>query len=457
VSDTEQTLTVGELGEVIRLALETAMPYGVWVEGEIRGISRSRNGHVYFDLVEPAENSGEAPLATLPVVLFRESRDRVNRVLKRHGDPIRMTDGVRIRIQGVVDYYSPQGRMQLRMSAIDPTFTLGVLAAEREALLRDLLDSGLLRANASRRVPPVPLRVGIVTSLGSAAHADITTVFERSELSFTLVEVDTPVQGLGAERRIAAAIRAAGEASVDIMVLARGGGSKTDLAVFDHADVAHAIAAAPVPVFSGVGHDIDRSVADEVAHTAHTTPTAAAQAVVTVVAEWLGRLAEREAAIVHHSRRAIAAADHRVDVLRRSIAGSTSAGLVRADHRLAADSARLGRSAQRVDSRARAQLERAVARIDVAQRHALRAAEQRVAAAAAQVRALDPALALARGWSITRNHEGRVVRSVADLAEGDTLTSRVADGSVTSTISTVAAGTVEAGTVEADTAEVASE
>jgi exodeoxyribonuclease VII large subunit len=437
VSDTDQTLTVSELGDIVRLALEAAMPYGVWVEGEIRGISRSRNGHVYFDLVEPAETSGEAPLATLPVVLFRESRDRVNRVLKRHGDPIRMTDGVRIRVQGVVDYYSPQGRMQLRMSAIDPTFTLGVLAAEREALLRELSDSRLLRANASRRMPAVPLRIGLVTSLGSAAHADMITVFERSEFAFTLVEVDTPVQGLGAERRIAAAIRTVCDASVDIVLIARGGGSKTDLAVFDHPDVAHAIAHAPVPVFSGVGHDIDRSVADEVAHTAHTTPTAAAQAVVTVVSAWLGRLAERETAVVHRSRRAIAASDHRVDLLRRSIAGSTISALLRAEHRLAGDSARLGRSAQRVDARALAQLDRAVARIDVAQRHALRAADHRVVAAAAQVRALDPALALARGWSITRNGDGRVMRSIVDAVAGDTLTTQVADGSVTSTISEV--------------------
>ena len=437
MSDTDQTLTVSELGDLIRLALEAAMPYGVWVEGEIRGISRSRNGHVYFDLVEPAETSGEAPLATLPVVLFRDSRDRVNRVLKRHGDPIRMTDGVRIRVQGVVDYYSPQGRMQLRMSAIDPTFTLGVLAAEREALLRELSDSGLLHTNASCEMSAVPLRVGLVTSLRSAAHADMITVFERSELAFTLVEVDTPVQGLGAEHRIAAAIQAASQADVDIIVLARGGGSKTDLAVFDHAVVAHAIASAPVPVFSGVGHDIDRSVADEVAHTAHATPTAAAQAVVTIVADWLARLGEREAAVVHHSRRAIAAADHRIDLLRRSIAGSTNAAVARAEHRLAGNSARLGRSARRVDSRALAQLDRAVARIDVAQRHALRAANHRVVAAAAQVRALDPALALARGWSITRNGEGRVVRSVVDVDAGDTLTTQVADGSVTSTISEV--------------------
>ncbi|NDH11633.1 MAG: exodeoxyribonuclease VII large subunit, partial [Actinobacteria bacterium] len=151
------------------------------------------------------------------------------------------------------------------MSAIDPTYTLGVLAAEREALLRRLSESGMLRANARHAVPAVPLRVGVVTSIGSAAHADITTVFERSERAFTLVEVDTAVQGAGAERSIAAAIRAAGEAGVDVVLVVRGGGSKTDLAVFDHADVADAIVHAPIPVFTGIGHEIDHSVADEVA------------------------------------------------------------------------------------------------------------------------------------------------------------------------------------------------
>ena len=208
------------------------------------------------------------------MVLFRENRDRVNRLLKRHGDPIRMTDGVRVRIQGIVDFYPPQGRIQLRMAAIDPTFTLGQLAANRDALLATLSEEGLLQANSHHGLPPVPLRVGLVTSIGSAAHADITTVFERSRMAFTLVEVDTAVQGIGAERGVAAAIDAACAADAQLLIIARGGGSKTDLATFDHEIVARAIARAPVAVITGIGHDIDRSVADEVAHTATTTPTA---------------------------------------------------------------------------------------------------------------------------------------------------------------------------------------
>lgn len=430
----DQTLTVSELGTIVRAALEAAMPYGVWVEGEISGISRSRNGHVYFDLIEPAEVAGAAPVATVPVVLFRDNRERVNRLLKRHGDPIRMSDGVRIRIQGTVDYYPPQGRIQLRMSAIDPTYTLGQLAAERDALMAALSADGLLRANARPRIPDLPMRVGIVTSIGSAAHADIITVFERSELGFTLVEVDTAVQGQGAEASVAAAIRAADAADVDVILVARGGGSKTDLATFDHELVARAIAAATVPVITGVGHDIDRSVADEVAHTATTTPTAAAQLVVARANEWLGRLAERERAVVSGGRRAVERAEHRVAIARSGISTASMSALDHAEERLGHHSERLTRSARRADTRARAQLDLAVARIDVARRHALRRAEDRVELVEARVRAIDPAIALARGWSITRTSDGRVVKSIEELAPGTEITTLVADGTATSTI-----------------------
>lgn len=375
-----------------------------------------------------------------PVVLFRENRDRVNRLLKRHGDPIRMNDGVRIRIQGVIDFYPPQGRVQLRMAAIDPTYTLGRMAAARDALMTALAEEGILRANADMVIPTVPLRVGLVTSSGSAAHADVTTVLERSGFAFTLVEVDTAVQGGGAERGVAAAIRAASTAAVDLLVVARGGGSKTDLATFDHELVARAIAAAPVPVVTGVGHDIDRSVADEVAHTATTTPTAAAQFVVERVAAWLARLDDREHAVVVGGRRAVERAEHRVALARSTIANRSLAAIDRADRRLGDDSARLGRTARRADTRARAQLDLAVARIDVARRHALRRAEDRVDVVEARVRALDPAVALARGWSITRDARGRVIRSVSDLAAGQVISTRFSDGAATSTITEVESG-----------------
>ena len=316
-------------------------PSGVWVEGEISSISRARNGHVYFDLIESADMVGQAAVATVPVVLFRDTRDRVNRLLKRHGDPIRMDDGVQIRIQGMVDYYAPTGKLQLRMTAIDPTYTLGRLAAERDALLQRLSADNLLRRNAACPVPPVPLRVGLVTSLGSAAHADVLKVFERSEMAFTVVEADTPVQGAGAERSIAGAISAVLAADVDVLLVSRGGGSRTDLATFDHEVVARAIADASVPVFTGLGHDIDRSVADAVAHTAHTTPTAAAQHVVGIVRDWLDRLDELSMVIAGRGRQGLTAADRRVAQMARACERASRNGLDQADSRAHHASARV--------------------------------------------------------------------------------------------------------------------
>lgn len=428
------TFSVAELCSLIRTVIEQTMPDDVWVEGEISGLHRARNGHVYFDLVEPGEGPGAAPVATMPVVLFRESRDRVNRLLKRHGDPIRMSDGVCVRIQGRVDYYPPSARVQLRMSSIDPTYTLGKLAASKDALLAELSAEGILRANAAQLLAPVPLRVGLVTSIGSAAHADISTVFEQAGMAFTVVEVDTPVQGSGAEVPVAAAIRAAEDADVDVLLVARGGGSKTDLAVFDHEIVARAIASAGVPVVTGIGHDIDRSVADEVAHTATTTPTAAAQFVVGRVQQWLDRLGDHERSLVAAGRRAVQRADQRVETVRSGVAVLTVNALDRSDRLLAARCSRLVRTARSSQRRAVGQVAQAVARLEVAQRHGLTTAARRVDAVAAQVRALDPALALARGWSITRDGDGRVVRSAASVELGDIVTTQLADGDLTSTI-----------------------
>lgn len=408
----ERTLTVSELGELVKVALSQVTPYGVWVQGEISGISRSRNGHAYFDLIEPAESSGARPVASIPVVLWRDARERVNRLLQRHGDPIRMTDGVQVRIQGSLDFYPPSGRLQLRMSAIDPTYTLGKLAAERDVLLAKLTKEGVLRANTARVVPLVPLRIALVTSLGSAAHGDMLEVFERSALAFHIVEIDAAVQGRGSEIEVAGAIGTAITAGVDLIVVARGGGSRTDLAAFDHQLIARAIIGSPIPVVTGIGHELDRSVADEVAHTACITPTAAAQHVVSIVTEWLKLLDETHLGVVN-------------------LAG---VALERADASLVTAAGRLSRTARHAGELAHTQLVQASARVAMAQRHALRDADHRLDAAHARTRALDPARALARGWSITRRADGSLLRSTSDADPGDQLLTLVADGTLTSTI-----------------------
>lgn len=404
------TYTVAELAEALRRLLDGAFPTGVWVAGEIGGISRSARGAVFFDLVEPGEAPGQ-PRAMVSVVLFSQDRDRVNKVIRRHGNAIRMTEGVRVRIQGMVDYHPPSGRLQLRMTAIDPAHTLGLMVAEREVLMQTLAREGLLRANAGRPLPPVPLRVGLVTSVDSAAHADVMKRLASSGLAFAVTEVHASVQGPRAPEELAAAIAAAGRRA-DVVAVVRGGGSRTDLAAFDHEAVARAIAACPRPVFTGIGHEIDRSVADEAAHTACPTPTAAAAAVVGRVEAWLASLEETARAVADRSRAAVASAERAVASRAEALTFAAARAADRADRRLGAAAA-------------------AVVRTGIA---ALDRAEGRLETAAARVEALDPVKVLKRGWSITRRADGRVVRSVADAAPGTTITTTVGDGTLVSTI-----------------------
>lgn len=460
--DGEPTWSVPELGEAIGGALRRAFPDELWVRGEIRNLNRGRTGIVWFDLVEPAPGADHArpPVARLSVVMFDTARRRVNARLQQAGGAVRMTDGTEVRIKGRVDWYTPGGRLQVQMSDIDPAFTLGRLAADRERLLRLLDAEGLLRRQAGLARPPVPLRVGLVTAGGSAAEHDVLDELRRSGLGFRVVRADARVQGPSAPRSVAWALGAVAARGVDVVLLVRGGGATTDLAAFDSEVIARAVAGLDVVVLTGIGHDIDRSVADDVAHTAYKTPTACAQAVVEDVRAFAARLDGVWADVASVAgRRLRAEADH-LRGCGRHVALSTRHGLTGADRSLAQAGVRLRRSAGGALGRASVALERTVGRVESSSRAHLRAHDQALAVAGArltargpravtaatrevdrldgQVRALDPARTLARGWSITRTADGMIVRSPADAAPGTALRTTVAGGEVHSVVTDAA-------------------
>ncbi|MBM3661205.1 MAG: exodeoxyribonuclease VII large subunit, partial [Actinobacteria bacterium] len=294
--DDEPTFSVGQLGARIGEALQHAVPSTVWVRGEVSQLRTSSNGHTYFSLVE-RDDRRDAVKAVLSVALFRNDRVGVNRACKEAG--VRLADGVEVRIRGRVDFYPPQGRLQLIMNGIDPVFTVGQMAADRARVLRVLAEEGVLRRNGDHPMPLVPLRVGLVTSGGSAAYHDFVHELEVSGFAFRVAHCHARVQGAAADRRIAYALRRLAGLDLDVVVLVRGGGARSDLSAFDTETVARAIAGMPVPVVTGIGHEVDRTVADEVAHTYAKTPTAAAGLLVGLVAgfdEDLRRIAHRVSA-----------------------------------------------------------------------------------------------------------------------------------------------------------------
>jgi len=428
------TWTVAELSAHVGRLVAGAFPGDLWVEGQIRDLSRSATGHVYFQLAEPTE-AGRAPRVQVAVTLLEAERQHVNEQLRRAGGAVRMTDGVEVRIQGRFRWYAPRGTFQLRMHGIDPAFTLGRLQADRERILAGLVADGLFDANRALPFPLVPLRVGLVTSRGSAAHADVLAELATSGLGFAVRSVDARTQGLDCAPSVVRALATLARCDVDVVLLVRGGGARTDLAGFDTDIVARAIAAMPVPVMTGIGHEIDRSIADEVAHTAHKTPTAAAGDLIRAVRSFLDRV-DRHAVAVHRagltaSGQARAGLDRRALRLGRSSARA----LDRHGSTLDATSGRLTRSSARLLDRADtavaasadALCRRAVRQLDQAERD-LRATE-------ARVNAHDPVRALGRGWTITTAADGRLVRRAGDLSAGDVLVTRLVDGTVASTVS----------------------
>jgi exodeoxyribonuclease VII large subunit len=431
------TYSVGELAVAINSQLRRGFDDGVWVRGEIDGL-QMRGAHTYFALVEDGENGR----AVLNVSLFAPMRRNLMPLLKR--SRLELANGMKVRIFGQLDFYAPTGRLGLKMAGIDPRFTLGELSQARDQVVRRLVAAGLFDANRAKALSPIPLRVGVVASVGSAAWHDFRHELDGSGYGFQLSVCDARVQGEWAEPMVAAAIRTLGRRrDLDCVVVIRGGGARNELATFDAESIAMAIVTSPIPVLTGLGHEVDRSVADEVAHTTLKTPTACAGALVSRVAAHVAELEATYAAIVRSATTGLDVARGDLAATAHRIARRTHAAVERADERLAMRVTALQRAAPAPGRAALQRLDVAEARLSARARSILDRSSDRLDVLAARIAALDPAVQLARGWSITRAADGSVVRSVTDVTPGAALSTRVADGTIVSTVDRIIDTTVD--------------
>ena len=382
------SFSVGQFTEVLNHVLKASFDEGVWVEGEIQGL-RKPNPHAYFTLIENIDGVK----AQLNINLFAGPLRNVQAKLRQQG--IELKDGLKVRLFGRVEYYGPFGKLNLIATDVDTQFSAGDVAAKREELLRQLMEKGVDKINKRIPVPLVPLRLGIISSSQAAGWADAQQHLTESGIGFAITFCDVRVQGDAAVSQIVAALNSLSRRDdIDLVMLMRGGGSKGDLAAFDDEQIAMAISKCSHPVFTGIGHEIDTSIADIVAHTANKTPTACAQSVIAIVESFLSDL-------------------------------SYSAGSLRSLTQTAVE-------------RARSRIAVSVERLRTRPRTALERQTQKLMMHAASVRLLDPVTTMARGWSITRDSSGNVVRSISDIKKGDTVVTALADGSITSTVEGVA-------------------
>jgi exodeoxyribonuclease VII large subunit len=427
----DEALSVSQFYERVKAALAREFTEDVWVVGEIRGLRESR-GHHYIELADEPADQAERGIAQLEVVCWARDWPRVAAALAEAG--VALEPGRVVRVRGRVSVWEGGSKLRFTLTELDIEALLGGIAAARRRLLHALEVEGLLHANQRLELALVPLHIGVVTSPGSEAQRDFVGQLARSGFAFEVFFEPTLVQGPEAPEQIAAALGRLGSVPIELAVVVRGGGARGDLAAFDSEPVARAIATAPFPVWTGIGHTGDRSVADEVAHRAMITPTQCGEAVVARVAEYVGET-KRKAGVLTGLARA------RLDSATYQLAAG-AAGLARgARHQFERRSVALGARGLELTRVVGARLRsEGAARTDrrrllgAATRRSLASQQHELARRQQVLRAFDPTRQLARGWTLTSDGAGRPVRFAAALTVGERITTRFVDGEALSVV-----------------------
>lgn len=390
-------LTVSQLNRHVRALIDSDFQLqDCWVEGEVSNYSRAASGHVYFTLKDDS--------ARLSCVMWRSDVEWQTYVPE---------DGHAVLCHGRVSVYEAQGRYQLYVDEIQPAGH-GLLHLEFEALKQKLAAEGLFDDARKRPLPAYPRRIGLVTSPQAAALRDICHVLERRYPLPEVVLAPTLVQGNEAPAQIVAALQAINQAEVDVVILARGGGSLEELWAFNDERVVRAVASSSAPVVCGVGHQTDFTIADFVADVRAPTPSAAAELVVPDGAELRQMVRERQTRLVTAIGRQLGAKTRSLSQQRSALMRYSPARIVH-EYR------------QRVDGLAQAAHRTII--------HRLALARERLNGCVTQMQALDPRATLARGYAIVRRLDtGRPVTSVQHVRAGDPLSVQVSDGTFESVV-----------------------
>lgn len=432
-------LSVSAINRLAREALEANIPL-LWVGGEISNLTRAASGHFYFTLKDAQ--------AQVRCTMWRNRAQLL---------PFRPENGMRVEARALVTLYEARGDYQLSVEALRPA-GIGDLFEAFTRLKDKLTAEGLFDLEGRRPLPRFPRAVAVVTSLAAAALRDVIATLKRRSPGLPVIIFPTPVQGVDAPAHIVDAVRAAASRAaadgVDAILLVRGGGSIEDLWAFNDEALARAVRACPVPVISGVGHETDFTIADFAADLRAATPTGAAELVsagyhalgaelraheahlqramhrrIESMAQKLDRCALR----LIHPRERLGRAAQSVSALSSRLHRAMRTQLARALDRHAQLALRLsGRKPQ--PANCRVALEQLGARLERAAHAYVAHQRQHVVALTAHLQHLAPEAVLRRGYSITRNAEGVIMRSVHDAAAGDRIEIQLADGRLRGTV-----------------------
>ena len=450
VDPSPEDYSVTRLNRMVQTAIEAAFPRPVWLVAEISGFNRNAHKrHVTFQLVEH-DHEGKTT-SRVDATLFEQPRRVIEQALARAGDPFRLEDEISVRVRARVELYVPWGSYRVVVEELDLNYTLGEAARRREEIVRRLREAGLAERNRSLEFPALPLRVGLITSLGSDAHKDVLRTLEESGYAFRLLCHGARVQGRATEPSVLNALDRFRECAseLDVVLICRGGGSRTDLAWFDSEALGRAVALFPLPVVVGIGHEQDYSVLDEVGWR-RKTPTAAAAFLVETVRRSLEALEQNCATILALADRRLAEERRRQAERGRRLALSARAllqkELVELGHRRMrtgrAAAMHLARRTTLLDGTSRAVVQAARREIGTA-RHGLKEAvralgprsarnltaeRERTDQRARRLHLVDPRRVVERGYALLRSADGAVLTDAGQVPAGTPLRAELRRG-----------------------------
>ncbi|HUO27078.1 MAG TPA: exodeoxyribonuclease VII large subunit [Candidatus Aquilonibacter sp.] len=427
---------VRELVAAVRSQVEREYS-DAWVEGEVSNLRTPDSGHIYFTLKDGA--------AQIRVVMFRSAA----RFLK-----FRPADGMQVVVRGRVTVYEDRGELQISAEYIEPKGA-GALQIAFEQLKAKLEAEGLFAAERKKAIPTLPRRIGVVTSPQAAALQDILNILQRRHRAVNILIYPAQVQGELAASEVAAGLRHFNRAAeVEVIIVARGGGSAEDLAAFNDEGLARVVAGSTIPVISAVGHETDFTILDFVADLRAPTPSAAAELVIRSRQEVESQAEAQHERLVRAMQRRLLEARHALTQLAQHGAFVRMMDLIRQKQQKLDDlTFRMERAAGQLLGQARRKLETVAAAVRhydlgrvlagmrrelvagtaalaAAMRHSLLQQRVRVERMATALQALSPLAILERGYALVFDAEGHLVKDAAAVSAGDEIRARVARGEI---------------------------
>ena len=410
--NTERHITLFELNRLVREAIEDALPMEYWVEAELSECRESR-GHCYMELIQKDEQTA-TPIAKASAKCWANKWLTIRPYFERTTGQ-QLHAGMKVLLQVYPQFHEAYGFSWI-VTDIDPTYTLGDMARKRQEIIQKLKAEGVFDLQKELQLPVFCQRIAVISSQTAAGYGDFCNQLADNPYGFKFETQLFPaiMQGEGVEQSIISALEQIYDMPFDCVVIIRGGGATSDMSGFDTLALAENVANFPTPIITGIGHERDESILDMISHTRVKTPTAAAALLIDHLKGVLETIEGAQSMITHYVQQKLSIANSQLSIISETIPRLFSIVKNRQEAKIDALYTRLPMLIERRFT---------------SERHRLQLMDEKL-------KALDPTLLLARGYSITM-HNGRAVKDASQLPPGAEIETRLAKGTIHSVIKSV--------------------